>query len=136
MAAVWSGRDMNEVAGFDRFEPVPDATGHQICITRAKKNLGLDTDPGLVTIIEDQFHSSTDEIEELVAVRVDLAPVRSWPLDVEHGPDRVSVNTPRWSWWGSREGHRPVPSHVDHIPIEADWRELWRWSHTSQNAND
>lgn len=98
MAAAWSGRDMNEVAGFDRFEPVPDSTGHEICITRAKKNVRLDPDPGLVTIIEDQFHGSTDHIEELVAVGMDLAPVRSRPFDVEYGPDRVSVNTPRWSW--------------------------------------
>ena len=124
MTTVRARRDMDEVAGFDRFEAMPDTAWHDVRVAGAQQDPRLDADRLLVTIVKDQFHRSAHDVQELVAVGVDLAAVRSGSIDVEDSSDRVPVDSPWRSRRGRCDGHRPVASDVRNAPFEADRRRV------------
>lgn len=82
MTPIRAGCDVDEITGFDRFKPVPDTAWHDVRIAGPKENLRLDADSFLVTVVENQFHRSANDIQELVTVRVDLTTMRSRLIDV------------------------------------------------------
>src|SRR5438874_1679146 len=96
MAAVRARRDMDEIAGLDRLESVPDTARHDVRVAGPKQNLRLDAHRALVAVVEDQFHRPAHDVQELVAVRMDLTPVWPGPIDVGNRSDRVAVDSPRW----------------------------------------
>ncbi len=120
MAPIRAWRDMNEVTGLDRFEPVPDTAWHDVRVAGPQHDLRLDARCTLVTVIEDQFHRSAHDVQELVTVGVDLTTMRSRPVDVGDRSDGVPVDPPRRTGWGRCNGHRPVAGNVRDVPLEAD----------------
>lgn len=130
MATVGAGRDVHEVAELDRFDAVPDSAWHDVRVAGAQEHPRLDADRLRVTVVEDQFHRSAHDIEELVTIRVNLPTVWSWPLEVGNRSDRVSVDSPRRSRRGGSDGHRPVASDVRDASREADRRRAHLTSHT------
>ena len=120
MAPIWAWCDMNEVTGLDRFEPVPDTAGHDVRVAGPQHDLRLDARCTLVTVIEDQFHRSAHDVQELVTVGVDLTTMRSRPVDVGDRSYGVPVDPPRRTGWGRCDGHRPVAGKVRDVPFEAD----------------
>ena len=129
MATVRARCDMDEITGLDSFEPVPDTAWHDVRITRSQQNLHLGADRPLVTVVKYQFHRSAHDVQELVAVRMDLATMWSRPIDVGDCSDCVSIDSSWRSRWGRSDGHRPVPSDVRNTPFEVDRRRIWGISH-------
>ena len=129
MAPIRAGCHMDEVTGLDRFEPVPDTAWHDVRVARPKENFGLDAHRPLVTVVEDQFHRSAHDVQELVTVRVDLTTMRSWSIDVGDRSDCVSIDSPGRSRRGRCDGHRPVATDVRNAPFEVDWRRVRGSSH-------
>jgi hypothetical protein len=124
VATIRARRDMDEVTGLDRFQPVPDSAWHHVRVARSQQNLRLDADRPLVTVVKYQFHCSSHDVEELVTVRVDLTIMWSRSIDVGNRSDCVSIDSP----WRSRrsrcDGHRPVPTDVRNISLEVDRRRV------------
>jgi uncharacterized membrane protein len=129
MAAIRAGCDMDEVTGIDRFEPVPHTAWHDVRIARSKQNGRLEADRPLVTVVKNQFHRSAHDVQELVTVRVDLATMRSRPIDVGDRSDCVSIDSPWRSWRGRCDGNRPVTIDVRNTPFEVDRRRVRGNSH-------
>jgi len=96
---------MDEVAGLDRFKSVPDTARHDVRVAGTEENFRLDSRRSSVTIVKNQFHGSTDDVKELVTVRVDFTSMRSRSLDTGDRSDRVSVDSTRWSWRSGGDGH-------------------------------
>ena len=63
---------MDEVAGLDRLEPVPDTAWHEVRVAGPKENVRLDARRPLVTVVKDQFHRAAHDVQELVTVGMDL----------------------------------------------------------------
>jgi hypothetical protein len=91
---------MDEVAGLEGLKPVPDTAWHGVGVARPKKSLRLDAHRVLVTVVQDQFHRSAHDVQELVTVGVDFTTMGSRPIDVGNRSDRVSVDPPWRSWRG------------------------------------
>jgi hypothetical protein len=100
MAPIRARCDVDQIAGFDGFEAMPNTAWHDVCVAGPEENSRFDTEGLLVTIVKYQLHNSTDEVQELVAVRMDLTPMRSRPFDVRVSSNGVSVD----SLWGTRRG--------------------------------
>jgi len=81
---VRAGCDVDEIAGFDRFEPVPNTARNNVGVTGTQEESRFGADGALVTVVEDQLHRAAHDIEELVTVGVDLATV--WP-----GPSTLGI---------------------------------------------
>jgi hypothetical protein len=52
MATIRAGCDMDEVAGLDWFEPVPDTAGHDVRVACPQQNHRLDADRLLITVVK------------------------------------------------------------------------------------
>jgi len=100
MAPIGTGCGMDEVTGFDRFNPMPEAAWHDIRVAGLKQDPRLDANRPLVTVIKNQFHRSAHDVQELVTVGVDLTTMRSRPIDEGDRSDCVSID----SAWRSRRG--------------------------------
>jgi hypothetical protein len=124
MASVRARCDMDEVAGLDRLESVPDATRHDVRVAGPQEHCRLGAHCTLVTVIEDQFHRSAHDIEELVTVRMHLTTMRTGSLDVGDRADGVPIDAPRRSRRSRCDGHRPVATDVGHAPFEVDGRRF------------
>jgi hypothetical protein len=129
MVSVRAGCDMDEVAGLDSLESVPDATRHDVRVAGPQKHCRLDADRTLVTVIEDQFHRSAHDIEELVTVGVDLTTVWTGSLDVGDRSDGVPIDSPRRPRRSRCDSHRPIATDVRHTPFEVDRRRFRGSSH-------
>lgn len=125
---------MDEEAGLDRFEPMPYAARHDVRVARTQHKLRFDTDGSFVAIVENQFHRSAHDVQELVTVRVDLTTMRSRPVDVGDRSDCVSVDAPWRSRRGRSDGHRPVASDVRNAPFEVNRRGVRGCRHAAQTA--
>jgi hypothetical protein len=124
VTTIRAGRDMDEVTGLDRFEPVPDSAWHHVRVARPQQNLRLDTDRTLVTVVQNQLHRSAHDVEELVTVRVDLTIMGSWSINVRDRSDRVSIDSPWRSWPGRCDGYRPVSTDGRNVPFEVNRRRV------------
>jgi len=110
---------MDEVTGFDRFESVPDTPGDNVRIAGPKENLRLDAHRPLVTVVQNQLHGSAHDIQELIAVRMDLTIVRSRPLEIGDRSDRVSIDPP------GRSGRADVMIIDQSRPMLATFPSKW-----------
>ena len=125
---------MDEIAGLDRLEPVPDTAWHEVRVAGPKQNLRLNAHRALVTVVKNQLHRAAHDVQELVTVRVDLTTMRSRPIDVGDRSDCVSIDSPWRPWRGRSDGHRPVASDVRNAPFEVDRRSVQGSCHAAQIA--
>jgi hypothetical protein len=101
---------------------VPNATRHDVGITGPKNDLRFRTYRPLVTVVEDQFHRSAHDVEELVAIWVDFATMRSWSVDIWDRSDCVSIDSPGRPRRGRGDGHGRVSTDIRNVSFEVDGR--------------
>ena len=96
---------MDEVRRLDCLEAVPYAARDDARVTSLQHNLRLDADSSFVAIVKNELRGSAHDVEELVAVRVHLAPMRPRPIHVADRADRVTIDSLRRPWRGGSDTH-------------------------------
>ncbi len=119
IAAIRAGRDMNEVSGLDRFELVPHSARHDIGVARPQHHFRFHADRSFIAVVENQLDRSANDVQELVAVRMDLATMWWSTIDMRDRPDRVAIDSSRWTRRSGRDGHCPIARNVRYLPLEA-----------------
>lgn len=111
---------MDQGARLDSFQPVPDTLGDDVGIAGFQQHRRLDPRRLLVTVVKDQRHRSGDDQQEFVTVGMNLAGMRSGPLQVGDRSDRVPLD-PLWRpRRGGPDRDGPVASDVRDLPLEPD----------------
>lgn len=124
MPAVRAGRDVNQVRGLDRLELVPCSARHDVGIACSQHDPRLCSDHSFITVVEDQLDRSAHHVKELVAVRMDLAPVWWSTIEMRDRPDRVAIDPSGRTGRSGHHGYGPIWRDVRYLPLEAGRRRL------------
>src|SRR5258708_1738736 len=117
-AAVRARCDVHEVRGFDHVDLVPDTARDDERIAPPQDDARLGADRLFVAVVEDHLDRSAHEIQELVAVGMELALMRRRTFEVGDHADRVAIDALRWTSRARNDRPDAAAGDLRNFPLE------------------